>query len=131
MANFGINLYNLRVKHGYTLESLAHEINKAYGTTYTKSVLSKWENSKSIPAVQRVIPIANFFRVSVDFLLGIDGNREDTDYFVGENTVAEQNKPSIVVDEELAKVLVAYSGLPDDKKKYVFELMEMLGKNEG
>jgi len=71
VSTFSERFYNLRNEHGYSLSSLADELNKRYGTNFTKSAFSKWENGKSNPSFENIPHIADFFGVSVDYLIGI------------------------------------------------------------
>ncbi|MGN0812087.1 MAG: helix-turn-helix domain-containing protein [Candidatus Coproplasma sp.] len=39
----------------------------------SKQCVSNWENDNVQPSVEMLISIANFFKVSTDYLLGLDG----------------------------------------------------------
>lgn len=126
MSDFSRNLYNLRTKNGYTLESLANAINKACGTNFTKSTFSKWERGATEPAFQSILPIADFFHVTVDWLIGVNTIRVDdsSDKFSFENA---KLVGKIRNDPELTEALKVYFSLPEDKKKYAVNLIKMLG----
>ncbi|MBR5156977.1 MAG: helix-turn-helix transcriptional regulator [Clostridia bacterium] len=40
----------------------------------TRSSVNAWEMGISVPSTQYIVELANIFRVSTDFLLGIDNN---------------------------------------------------------
>ena len=126
MSDFSRNLYNLRTENGYTLESLATAINKACGTNFTKSTFSKWERGATEPAFQSIIPIADFFNVSVDYLIGVNTVKvdENSDKVSFENA---RLVGKIRNDAELLDALKVYFSLPEDKKKYAVNLIKMLG----
>ena len=55
----------LREKQGYTQTELA----KMLGVT--RSCVNAWEMGISVPSTQYVVELANIFRVSTDYLLGM------------------------------------------------------------
>ncbi len=64
MNTLGIRLNELRKKHGLTQKSLADIL------LIDNSSISKYENDKAIPENELLQRIADFFSVSVDYLLG-------------------------------------------------------------
>lgn len=71
MSDFSTRFHNLRVENGYTLDALADTLNKKYETNFTKSTFSKWENGRSEPSFYNIPYIADFFNVTVDYLIGV------------------------------------------------------------
>lgn len=68
MASFGERLKELRKNKGLTQEDLAK-------TFYlNKSSISRYENNTQIPENELLQKIADFFNVSLDFLLGRSNN---------------------------------------------------------
>ena len=57
------NIANLRKAKGITQEQLAQSVNVSV------QAVSKWENGISIPDTLVLVRIADFFNVSVDYLL--------------------------------------------------------------
>ena len=41
----------------------------------TKQSVSNWENDNILPSIEMLVQIANFFKVSTDYLLGLDKKR--------------------------------------------------------
>jgi transcriptional regulator with XRE-family HTH domain len=74
MTKFQERLHNLRIEHGYSLESLANELNNRFNASFNKGMLSKYESGKTVPDFKNVPCIAEFFGVSVDYLIGISDN---------------------------------------------------------
>lgn len=64
MTTFGSRLKQLRNERGLTLSQMADKFHK------TKASFSAYENDKRKPDMELVSEIADFFNVSVDFLLG-------------------------------------------------------------
>lgn len=88
MSIFSTNFYQLRTSNGYTLDSLAKAINKAKGTNFTKSTFSKWEHGSTEPSFQNIVPVADFFNVSVDWLIGINDISESKYSHINTSVVA-------------------------------------------
>ena len=66
MSNdIGNIIRKLRCSRGMTQEQLAENLN------VTPQAISKWENSIGLPDITQVVPLARFFGVSADVLLGI------------------------------------------------------------
>ena len=68
--NFGNRLKTLRIKKKLTQQQLADLLG------LTKSVISAYENGLRYPAYDVLIKIASIFKVSTDFLLGVEIKRE-------------------------------------------------------
>lgn len=58
---------NLREQNGYTQAYLAKHLG------ITRSSVNAWEMGISVPSTQYVVELAQFFKVSTDFLLGVNG----------------------------------------------------------
>ncbi len=62
----GERIYELRMAHGWNQVQLAEKLN------ITKQTVSNWENDNIQPSVEMLVRIAKLFRVSTDYLLGLD-----------------------------------------------------------
>lgn len=67
---FAKRIRQLREKKGYSMNQLARELN------ITKSRINMWENNGTIPRMDVLINIANFFNVTTDYLLGNENDIE-------------------------------------------------------
>ena len=65
-TNFSKILKELRTEKGLSQVSLANKLG------YTQSNVSEWEKGAVEPKLSALICIANFFDVSVDYLLGLE-----------------------------------------------------------
>lgn len=74
MDTFSNRLKMLRESKSLTLQELADDINKKYNLSFTKGMMSKWENGKGSPSITSATFISEYFHVSLDYLLGIDKN---------------------------------------------------------
>ena len=70
LVNFGSRLKTLRIKKKLTQQQLADLLG------LTKSVISAYENGLRYPAYDVLIKIARIFKVSTDYLLGVEIKRE-------------------------------------------------------
>lgn len=70
LVNFGNRLKTLGIKKKLTQQQLADLLG------LTKSVISAYENGLRYPAYDVLIKISRIFKVSTDFLLGVEIKRE-------------------------------------------------------
>lgn len=61
---------NLRDERGLTMDELCYQLNKRYGLTIGKSIISKWERGLQYPHASHLSALADFYNVSVDYLMG-------------------------------------------------------------
>lgn len=66
MNKFKERLRESRKQEGFTQKVLAKNIGR------TEDCIHDWENGRSEPSIDDIIAIAQFLRVSTDFLLGND-----------------------------------------------------------
>ena len=69
MTTFGNRFKSLRLEKNMTQEILANAFNVKYHTTFNKSTISQYENDKRKPEVGILENWADFFDVSIDYLL--------------------------------------------------------------
>lgn len=61
-------LKKLRLENNLSLRQLAEQISS------TKQAISNWENEYRAPSLEAAIEIANYFEVSLDYLVGLSDN---------------------------------------------------------
>ena len=66
MEYFGKKLKELREEKGFTQIQFAKEIN------VDKSTIAKYETGKILPSTSMLILLARYFKVSTDYLLGLE-----------------------------------------------------------
>ena len=64
MNTFSTRLKELRKEHSLTQKSLAKELDT------TDDCIYSWEKGRSEPSIAELIMLANYFEVSLDYLLG-------------------------------------------------------------
>ena len=62
MQSIGMTIRRLRKEQGVTQE----ELSEAIGVT--PQAVSKWENDTGLPDISQLVPLANYFQVSIDTL---------------------------------------------------------------
>ena len=70
MVDFGNTLKRLRRQNDMTQEQLSQRLG------LTKSVISAYENGLRMPSYDVLIAMARIFRVTTDFLLGVEQKQE-------------------------------------------------------
>lgn len=60
----------LREEKDKTQQELLDEFNKRYHYNFKKSSISMYENAKRMPEIEALTDFADYFQVSVDYLLG-------------------------------------------------------------
>jgi len=70
LDTFGKRFKNLRLEKRMNQEELISDFNKKYNYTFTKSAVSQYENDKRIPEINALTDFANYFEVSLDYLIG-------------------------------------------------------------
>lgn len=86
----------LRIQKGLTQEELITQFNDRYGKRYGASSISMFENDKRIPETQSLMDFADFFNVSVDYLLGRTDEPGGT---AGSAGVAKEEPPTPETDD--------------------------------
>lgn len=96
MLKFGERLRELRLKNNYTQKQIAERLGVAI------SAVSSYESGVRYPTYDSLIKIARIFRVSTDYLLGLEPMQNEVDL----------------------------SGLSDEEKKVVASMIKVLRKNK-
>lgn len=81
-GEFMKRLYELRTEKGLSQRSMATNFNVSQGT------YNNWENGRTQPSVEQLVALANFFGVSVDYLVSNDEVRND----IKDSLTEEQRK---------------------------------------
>ncbi|MBQ8719268.1 MAG: helix-turn-helix transcriptional regulator [Clostridia bacterium] len=103
----GENIKKLRRERKITQEALALHLGLSC------QAVSKWERGDSLPDISMIVPMANFFRVSADEILGVTVARRESDIegYLKEYTALDATDD---VAAKYALVKKAYTEYPDD-----------------
>ena len=66
---FGKRIYDLRMAMGLNQVQLAEKLG------ISKQTVSNWENENIQPSIEMLVRLAKLFRVSTDYLLGLDNTQ--------------------------------------------------------
>lgn len=92
-------------------------------TEISNMTLSDWKRGKTVPKLDKMQKIADYFGVSVDYLMtGKDPRAKEY------SSEAAHLVSQIRKDTELSKALLKYFDLSDVKKKHVVELINLLSE---
>lgn len=69
MSSFGERFKQIRHSKGLKQEELANEFNKLYGYSLSKTTISHYETNRRIPEMNTLRKFADYFAVSLDYLL--------------------------------------------------------------
>ena len=105
----------LRLKSGLSQTEFRQQYNERYNRSYTAAAISQIEHGKRMPELGALIDFADFYDVSLDYLLGRDGGSS------GDQQLSAQLKA--IVDKLMA--LKSQDG-EDDNSSEINENMEML-----
>jgi len=95
--SLGSIIKELRLGQGWSQDDLAEKLNKNFGASVNKGMISKWENELVDPRLEIVRYIARLFNVSLDFLLGLE-NKEEVE------TIAAHHDGEDFTEEELKEI---------------------------
>ena len=98
-----LRLAELRAQEGVSQKKLAEDLHMSAGN------LCDWEKGRTEPDIERLIKLADYFDVSLDYLMG----RE----ILPENTA----KPA---DNLKFRLLAAFGGLSEEGKRKLVEFLE-------
>ena len=64
-------LKQLRSERQITMDLLAYDLNQKYDINVNKGLISKWESGKNDPSLRYAAYLAEYFDVSLDYLIGL------------------------------------------------------------
>ncbi|MBP5431556.1 helix-turn-helix transcriptional regulator, partial [Ruminococcus sp.] len=110
---FAENLKKLRKNKGLTQVQFAQIFNISSGT------IAMWETNKRIPDTSMLIKIAEFFNVTVDYLLGKDNTSSDEKI----KDPAEDDQDLVILNRNAKK-------LPPENRKLLIDMAKAMLKEE-
>ena len=103
----GDNIKRLRRQKGITQETLAERMH------VSTAAVSKWERNEALPDISMLLPLASYFGVSTDELLGLDAAKTEEQI---QEILYERNRLCALGKEQEAFDLIvrAYREFPND-----------------
>ena len=77
MAEFKDRLKELRLECDYSMGDVVVEVNKRFGSNLTTSHISRYENGERTPSITIASYLAQFYGVSLDYLVGLVNDRTE------------------------------------------------------
>lgn len=100
MTTFAEKIKNLRQEKKMSLDQLTLEFAKRYDSKISKSSISRWENGQASPSIDDASIYADYFSVSLDWLMDI-------------NTIDKTETYAAHIDDDLTE------GEMEDIKRYI------------
>lgn len=126
---FGKRLQKLRKEKGYTLNELANKFNKS------KSTFSSYENDRRKPDIDLIKDLANYFNVTIDYLLTNSSFRYDPKEKISK---VLEDDPELLEFWEVLKerddlqlMLKQTRDLPEDAIQDILRIIMRIEKEEG
>jgi len=99
----------LRISKGMTQEEFRQKFNSQFSKTYTPAAISQIENGKRMPEISALMNFADFYEVSLDYLLG----REE-----------KNNQPMLTAEQ--TTILLHWSELNSENQKEFLNFLDYL-----
>lgn len=120
MATFGERFKLLRKEKDLNQEDLINDFNKKYNYSFTKSAVSQYENDKRIPEINALSDFANYFKVTIDYLLG----RTDIRTPDLEPQSVDERLRALLSDPEMRVAFYDFESWSEEEKKDLIEYIE-------
>lgn len=114
MRILGDILKELRSEKKITLEELSTELNNIYDISINKGMISKWEGNKSEPTFKYIKLFSEYYKVSVDYLLGL----------------SEFRNPQEIIPNKLIPIQENIISIKESKLINIFNKLNITGKEE-
>lgn len=115
----------MRLAKNLTQDELADDFNNNYGYSFTKATISQYENDKRIPEISALSKFAEYFNVSLDYLLCNDAFiiREMQETYNASNSANISFEDIVSMTESLinSKKLMFDNKLIDKEKEIILK----------
>lgn len=78
----GERLKQLRTERDLTMDMVVNDVNMQFNIELRRSNISKWERGVNIPSLYMAKILCMYYRVSLEYLLGITDNKAPVDLLV-------------------------------------------------
>lgn len=97
-------------------------------TGLTTSTISNWKAGRYTPKTDKMQKIADFFGVSIEFLMGNEEKQESSIYYTNEDTAKLAQE--MFEDEDMRSLFDMKRNMPPERFKAHMEFMKNLYKQE-
>lgn len=78
----GERLKQLRLERDLTMDMVVADMNEQFALGLRRGNISKWENGVNIPTLYMARYLCMYYRVSLDYLMGLTDNRAPVELLV-------------------------------------------------
>lgn len=75
MDIFAERIKDLRKEKQLTMDMVVYDVGKKFNIEITRSHLSRWESGRTEPTLRYAALLAQYYGVSLDYLIGVTDNR--------------------------------------------------------
>lgn len=122
-----IRIKELRKQFGMTQDEMIAKFNARYNRSYSTSALSLIENGKRFPDIRALCDFADFFGVTLDYIVGRSTEPSEDVHDKGQEgkwVVSLKNEPKIY------EIIKWYHEIPEDKQHALYHFaMYLHGKD--
>lgn len=122
--NFGKRFKQLRQELDLNQQELINDFNKKHHFNFNRVAISQYENGKRIPEIEALTSFAEYFNVSVDYLLGRTDKR-DLD-----NNNQKENNNLKLINDKITRLNKSLEGLSDNAITQINEYIELIRLKE-
>ena len=79
MDVFAERIKELRQEKQLTMDMVVYDVEQKFNIELTRSHLSRWESGKTEPTIRYAALLAQYYGVSLDYLIGVTDNRAPAD----------------------------------------------------
>lgn len=97
-------------------------------TGLTTSTISNWKAGRYTPKTDKLQKIADYFGVSIEFLMGTEEKEESPTYYLSDETA--QLAQEMFEDEDMRSLFDMKRNMPPERFKTHIEFMKSLYKQE-
>ena len=105
MQKRGEILYELRKQKGIKQSTVADILG------ISQQAYLKYEHGEADPTIDALIKLSDFYKVSIEFLLGLDTERPQNPFEM------------LGLDTSSKNVVEEFAGLPDDSRKFILDIV--------
>lgn len=88
----GLRLKKLRIERDLTMDMVVNDIYTQFNVVIRRGNLSKWENGINIPSLYMARVMCLYYRVSLDYLLGLTDNRAPAELLANKGKKPKKDK---------------------------------------
>lgn len=103
------------------------EVAKAIGTSQTN--IGRWEKGLNEPSSGFVIKLANYFEVSIDYLLGREDDFGNITVTSSPSSDLSASSPNVSLTPEEKELLTLFRSLPNIRRKTVMDSIRFMSES--